>query len=66
MGVLSFILDIYENTRKTKTEVKPSKPLPRKYNFEAGFTGNKKDDCNTATKSVKKQKREEKSERDDR
>lgn len=36
--------DIYENVRTTDTEVDPTKPQPRNYKFDAGFTGKKEDD----------------------
>lgn len=36
--------DIYENVRKTDTDVEPTKPQPRNYDFDAGFTGKKKED----------------------
>ncbi len=36
--------DIYENVRKTDTEVDPTKPQPRNYKFDAGFTGKKSED----------------------
>ena len=35
---------IYENVRKTDTDVEPTKPQPRNYDFDAGFTGKKKED----------------------
>lgn len=63
MGLISFIMDLYENTRKTTTEVKKTKPQERKYDFDAGFTGSKKIDC--MTKPVDKKKAHKKSERND-
>ena len=45
MGIFSALLDLYENTRKTKTDVKSNKPKERNYNFDAGLTGDKKIDC---------------------
>ncbi len=45
MGLMSFILDAYENSRKTKTNVKPDKTRSKKYDFDAGITGDKKLDC---------------------
>lgn len=51
MGILSFILDVYENMRKTKTDVKPTKPQERKYDFNAGFSGSKRDDYKSVQNS---------------
>lgn len=45
MGLLSSLLDIFENTRKTTTKVESSKPSKRNYDFDSGFTGSKKLDC---------------------
>lgn len=46
MGLMSFLLDVYENTRKTKTNVKPDKNGRLKnYDFDAGITGDRKLDC---------------------
>ena len=45
MGLISFIMDLYENTRKTNTDVKSTKPKERKYDFDAEITGSKKLDC---------------------
>ncbi|MBO5397536.1 MAG: hypothetical protein J6A36_01180 [Clostridia bacterium] len=45
MGILSALLDLYENARKTKTDEKNNKPKERNYNFDAGLTGDKKIDC---------------------
>lgn len=36
--------DIYENVRTTDTEVDPTKPQPRNYTYDAGFTGKKSED----------------------
>jgi hypothetical protein len=41
---MGLILDIFENFRKTKTDVKPTKPKERHYDFDDGFTGDKKSD----------------------
>ena len=46
MGLMSFLLDVYENTRKTKTNVKPDKNgRSKNYAFDAGITGDRKLDC---------------------
>ena len=46
MGLMSFLLDVYENTRKTKTNVKPDKNgRSNNYDFDAGITGDRKLDC---------------------
>ena len=46
MGLMSFLLDVYENTRKTKTNVKPDKNgRSKNYDFDAGITGDRKLDC---------------------
>lgn len=54
MGLISFIMDLYENTRKTDTNVKSSKPKERKYDFDAGITGSKRMDCRPKPISSKK------------
>lgn len=36
--------DIYENVRRTDTEIEKTKPQPRNYKFDAGFTGKKSED----------------------
>lgn len=36
--------DIYENARKTKTNVRRTKPQPRNYDYEAGYVGKKQPD----------------------
>lgn len=56
MGIFSALLDIYENSRKTKTEVKTNKPKERNYSFDAGFTGDRKIDCPTYKPSAKPKK----------
>ena len=38
------VTDIYENVRKTDTEIDKTKPQPRNYKFDAGFTGKKAED----------------------
>lgn len=46
MGLMGFLLDVYENTRKTKTNVKPDKNgRSKNYDFDAGITGDRKLDC---------------------
>lgn len=55
MGLISFILDMYENIRKTKTDINPTKPKERKYDYDSGFSGNKKDDYASITPKVPKQ-----------
>ena len=46
MGLMSFLLVVYENTRKTKTNVKPDKNgRSKNYDFDAGITGDRKLDC---------------------
>ena len=46
MGLMSFLLDVYENTRKPKTNVKPDKNgRSKNYDFDAGITGDRKLDC---------------------
>lgn len=43
MGLMGFLLDVYENTRKTKTNVKPDKNgRSKNYDFDAGITGDRK------------------------
>ena len=44
------LTDIYENVRKTDTEVDKTKPQPRKYDFDAGFTGKKSEDYEAAAR----------------
>lgn len=58
MGILSALLDLYENARKTKTDVKSNKAKERNYNFDAGFTGDKKIDCPVYKPSPKASKSE--------
>ena len=59
MVFLSALLDVYENTRKTKTDVKPAKEgRSKKYDFDAGITGDRKLDCpKVDTPRVKKSNR---------
>ncbi len=47
MGLLSSLIDLYENTRKTKTDKKDNKPPVRNYNFDSGLTGDRKIDIAT-------------------
>lgn len=58
MGFMSFLLDAYENTRKTKSNVKTDKnDRSRNYEFDAGITGDRKLDCpKVETPRVKKSK----------
>lgn len=44
--------DIYENLRKTTTDVEKTKPQPRKYDYEAGYTGRKSDDYEADIESI--------------
>lgn len=60
MGLFSTLLDFYENMRKTETKVKSTKPTTRKYDFDAGFTGDRKLDCPVYKPSDKKKKQENK------
>lgn len=62
MGLISAIIDLYENFRKTDTKVESSKLEKRKYDFESGLTGNKKIDCSKykPTKCQEKISKEEK------
>ena len=41
---MGLLLDLFEIFRKTKSDVKSNKPQPRRYDFDAGFTGDKKSD----------------------
>lgn len=72
MGVLSFLLDAYENTRKSKSNTKNAKEgRSNNYEFDAGITGDRKLDCpKVKTPRVKKtnrvRKNDEKNVRDDR
>lgn len=62
MGLFSSLLDLYENMRKTETKVKNTKTT-RNYDFDGGFTGNKKIDCpvyKPSDKNKEKNKIEEK------
>ena len=56
MGLISFLLDAYENTRKSKSDVKNAKEgRLKKYDFDAGITGDRKLDCpKVETPKVKK------------
>lgn len=47
MGLFSSLIDLYENTRKTKTDKKDNKSSVRNYNFDGGFTGDRKTDITT-------------------
>lgn len=47
MGLLSSLIDLYENTRKTKSDKKDNKPPVRNYNFDGGFTGDRRADIST-------------------
>lgn len=42
---MGLFLDLFENLRKTETDVKSTKPQPRRYDFDDGFTGDRKKDC---------------------
>ena len=59
MGILSSLLDAYENTRKTKSDVKPAKEgRAKNYTFDAGITGDRKLDCpKVDTPRIKKSNR---------
>jgi len=62
MGLISAIIDLYENFRKTDTKVESNKPEKREYNFDSGLTGDRKIDCPKyePRKSNKKISKEEK------
>lgn len=60
MGIFSVLLDLYENTRKTKTNVKNNKPEPRHYEFDGGLTGDRKKDKQICTPKVQSTKKETK------
>lgn len=60
MGIFSALIDLYENTRKTKTNVKNNKPEPRHYEFDSGLTGDRKKDTQIGTAKVQQPKRETK------
>lgn len=62
MGLLSSLIDLYENTRKTKSDKKDNKPKDRKYDFNSGLTGDRKIDI--ATPRVQKTENKDKA-RDD-
>lgn len=55
-----WILDLFENLRKTETDVKKSKPAERKYDFDAGFSGNKKSDYSSLNRRTPTQKKVQK------
>ena len=58
------ILHIYEWFRPTKSNKKSEKPIEREYDFDAGFTGDKKKDMNfSRQKEIKKE--QNKKEKDD-
>ncbi len=44
MGLLSSLIDLYENSRKTKSNKKDNKPKVRNYDFDSGLTGDRKID----------------------
>lgn len=56
MGLLSSLIDIYENIRKTRTDKKDNKPPVRNYGFDSGLTGDKKKDIATPIAKVYEQK----------
>lgn len=62
MGLLSSLIDLYENTRKTKSDKKDDKPKVRNYDFDSGLTGDRKIDI--ATPRVQKMENNDKA-RDD-
>jgi hypothetical protein len=66
MGIFSSLLDLYENTRKTKTKIESDKPKERNYNFNGGFSGIKKEDLNMNNKSRQTKPKKEVEEREDR
>lgn len=47
MGIFSALIDLYENTRKTKSDKKDNKPPVRNYSFDSGLTGDRKIDIST-------------------
>lgn len=56
MGLFSSLIDLYENTRKTKTDKKDNKSSARNYNFDGGFTGDRKTDITTPRVQVSEKK----------
>lgn len=58
------ILDFYENFRETKSKVEKIKTKERNYNFEDGFSGDRKKDMKTTNQ--KKNKKEGNDSRDER
>lgn len=66
MGILSFLMDIYENSRKTTSAVKDNKPKQRNYTFDSGLTGSKKEDRQlTQTPPINTQKSKKREEPED-
>ena len=65
---MGLLLDLFEIFRKTKSDVKSNKPQPRRYDFDAGFTGDKKSDS-ASVQPIKKttaKKEKDSSEREER
>lgn len=60
MGIFSALIDLYENTRKTKSDKKDNKPPVRNYSFDSGLTGDRKIDISTPRISTKESKPREK------
>lgn len=65
---MGWILDLYENLRKTKPKVESDKPKERNYTFDAGFSGDRKTDCQSCKpqQTVNKVRSKETNDRDDR
>lgn len=58
---MGLLLDLFENLRKTKSDVKSNKQQQRRYDFDAGFTGDRKSDyelINSKKVSLQKNKKE--------
>lgn len=43
-----WILDLYENFRKSKSKIENNKHNKKNYNFDDGFTGDRKTDMNSS------------------
>ena len=57
---MGLLLDLFEIFRKTKSDVKSNKPQPRRYDFDAGFTEEKKRNNTTVQPNKKTTAKKEK------
>ncbi len=66
MGLFSMLIDLYENTRKTKTDKKDNKASVRNYDFDGGFTGDKRIDIATPRAPISEKRSIEKDDGEER